>query len=144
MEEEMGTNGLGALLLIEDEYRLRTLVAQVLQGEGYRVIEAADGPEGVDRFVDSGPFDLLLVDLNLPGFSGVEVCRRILLREPGQRIMICSAAIVPESERELLDLGIDHFLTKPYRAEDLLAHIASEIGSPGAASVPLSLRTRHA
>ena len=140
----MGTNGLGALLLVEDEYRLRTLVAQVLQGEGYRVVEAADGPEGVERFADAGPFDLLLVDLNLPGFSGVEVCRRVLTRHPGQRIMICSAAIVPESERDLHALGIDHFLTKPYRAEDLLAHIASEIGSSDARPCRLPLRARHA
>jgi len=127
----MRTNGLGALLLVEDEYRLRSLVAQVLRGEGYDVVEAADGPEGVDRFDDSGPFDLALVDLNLPEFSGVEVCRRIRARNPSQPIMICSAAILDDHQRDLNALGINHFLTKPYRAEDLLTHIAWELGSPG-------------
>lgn len=126
-EAMMRTNGLGALLLVEDEYRLRSLVAQVLQSEGYEVVEAADGPEGVARFADSGPFDLALVDLNLPGFSGVEVCRQIRARDPEQRIMICSAAILDEHERDLAQLGIDHFLTKPYRAEELLTHIAWEL-----------------
>lgn len=125
----MRTNGLGALLLVEDEFRLRSLVAQVLRGEGYEVVEAADGPEGVDRFVDSGPFQLALVDLNLPVFSGVEVCRQIRARQPEQRIMICSAAILDDHERDLAELGIDHFLTKPYRAEDLLNHIAWELAS---------------
>ena len=73
----MAMNPLGTLLLVEDEDRLRGLVAQFLRGEGFRVVEAADGPQGVERFRDSGPFDLALVDLNLPIFSGVEVCRRI-------------------------------------------------------------------
>lgn len=77
----MGANGPCTLLLVEDESRLRNLVAQVLKCEGYGVVEAADGREGVDRFHDSGPFDLLLVDLNLPVFSGVEVCRQV----PGPR-----------------------------------------------------------
>jgi two-component system response regulator RegX3 len=137
----MVANGQGTLLLVEDEYRLRTLVVQVLRGEGYDVVEAADGPEGVDRYADSGPFDLLLVDLNLPVFSGVEVCRRVRARVPDQRIMICSAAILADHERDLAELGIDHFLTKPYRAEDLLSHIARELDTrargPGTRSLKL-------
>jgi DNA-binding response OmpR family regulator len=132
----MGTQRVGRLLLVEDEYRLRTLVAQVLKGEGYAVVEAGDGPEGVERHRDCGPFDLALVDLNLPHFSGVEVCRRIRAREPGQRIMICSAAILADHEQDLATLGIDHFLTKPYRAEDLLAHIDLELGPPSKPSAP--------
>src|SRR5206468_3108830 len=59
----MGKHRLGRLLLVEDEHRLRALVAQVLEGEGYAVVEAVDGPEGVERHRDSGPFDLALVDL---------------------------------------------------------------------------------
>lgn len=118
----------GCLLLVEDEQLLRNLVAQFLRGEGFHVIEAADGPEGVARFHDSGPFDLALVDLNLPVFSGVEVCRRIRRTEPGQPIMICSAAIMADHEKALIDLGIEHFLTKPYHPEALLAHIEHELG----------------
>lgn len=123
----MSVNGLCTLLLIEDEARLRGLVAQVLRSEGYEVVEAADGLEGVERFQDSGPFDLLLVDLNLPYLTGVEVCQRVRERQPDQRIMICSAAIMDDHERELTRLGVHHYLTKPYRAEDLLSHIADEL-----------------
>jgi DNA-binding response OmpR family regulator len=139
----MGANGLCTLLLVEDESRLRNLVAQVLRCEGYEVVEAADGREGVERFIDSGPFDLLLVDLNLPVFSGVEVCRRVRARNPDQRIMICSAAIVGDHERDLSLLGIGHFLTKPYRAEDLLAHIAYELTPQGreAVAAPFKMRS---
>jgi DNA-binding response OmpR family regulator len=118
----------GSLLLVEDEEVLRGLVAQFLRGVGFWLVEAGDGPEGVTRFLDSGPFDLALVDLNLPGFTGVEVCRRIRGARPDQPIIICSAAILPEHEAALLDLGIAHFLTKPYHPEALVAHITDELG----------------
>jgi DNA-binding response OmpR family regulator len=115
------------LLVVEDEAVLRRLVAQFLRNEGYKVVEAEDGGDGVRRHLEEGPFDLLLVDLNLPVFSGVEVCRRVKSRCPAQKVMICSAAIVPEHEEALVAMGVDHFLTKPYHPEDLLAHIRREI-----------------
>ena len=123
----------GSLLIVEDEHRLRELVAQFLRSEKFFVVEAADGLEGVERFNDSGPFDLVLVDLNLPVFSGVEVCRRIKRQNPSQRLMICSAAVLPNHEAALSTLGVSHFLSKPYHPDDLIAHIAIEIG-PSAAS----------
>jgi DNA-binding response OmpR family regulator len=132
----------GKLLLVEDEHRLRGLVAQFLRGEGYQVVEAGDGQEGVDRFGGSGPFDLVLVDLNLPVFSGVEVCRRIKRTTPDQRVMVCSAAILGDHQCALSAMGVDHYLTKPYHPEDLIAHITQEIGrfglssSPGPAALP--------
>ena len=119
----------GSLLLVEDEHNLRRLVAQFLRGSGFRVVEAGDGQEGVDRFADSGPFDLALVDLNLPVFSGVEVCRRVRHVRPDQPIIICSAAVVPEHENALVAFGVDHFLTKPYHPDALLAHIKDELAS---------------
>jgi DNA-binding response OmpR family regulator len=135
-EETMETNPQGTLLLVEDEDRLRDLVAQFLRCEGFRVVEAADGPQGVERFRDSGPFDLVLADLNLPVFSGVEVCRRIKRCKPEQRVMICSAAILGDHQNALKALGIDHFLTKPYHPEDLITHIHQEIGSRPIAAPP--------
>ena len=115
---------LGTLLLVEDEHVLRGLIAQFLRGRGYEVVEAADGPQGAAAYASSGPFDLAILDLNLPGFSGVEVCRRIRDARPGQPVMICSAAIMRDAEESLLAMGVDHFLTKPYHPEVLLAHIA--------------------
>jgi len=111
------------LILVEDEAVLRTLVAQFLRRAGFDVVEAQDGPDGVARFAADGPFDLALLDLNLPGFSGVEVCRRILRDRPDQEVLICSAAVTPEYEQALRALGVDHFLTKPYHPESLLAHV---------------------
>lgn len=121
----------GYLLLVEDEERLRGLVSQFLQGEGYAVEEAADGPEGVERYLQRGPFDLVLVDLNLPGFSGVEVCRRVKAIRQEQRLMVCSAAVLHDHEQELAGLGVDHFLSKPYHPLELLDHVAREVARSG-------------
>jgi len=118
----------GSILLVEDERLLRGLVSQFLRGAGFRVVEAADGAEGVERFGDSGPFDLGLIDLNLPIYSGVEVCRRIRGRRPDQPIIICSAYIA-DSEPDLLAIGVDRFLTKPYHPEDLLATIDATLSA---------------
>jgi DNA-binding response OmpR family regulator len=126
----MTANRLGKLLLVEDEHRLRGLVAQFLRTEGFQVVEAGDGLEGVQRFADSGPFDLVLLDLNLPALSGVEVCRRIKFDRPDQPILICSAAILDDHECALGALGVDQYLSKPYCPESLIAHIARELGLP--------------
>lgn len=115
------------LLLVEDEAVLRGLVAQFLRSAGFEVFEACDGPDGVDRFDCDGPFDLALVDLNLPGFSGVEVCRRLRLASPDQKILVCSAAVTSESEQSLRAIGVQNFLTKPYHPEALLSHIRREV-----------------
>ena len=124
----------GTLLLVEDEAVLRGLVSQFLKTEGYDVAEAEDGAEGVRLYHECGPFDLLLVDLNLPVYSGVEVCRRVKQRCPSQKVMICSAAIVREHEEARHRLGGDHFLTKPYHPDELLVRIRREID--GRASRP--------
>ncbi|HEU5116653.1 MAG TPA: response regulator, partial [Isosphaeraceae bacterium] len=72
--------------------------------------------------------------LNLPGFSGVEVCRRLRQRRPDQKILICSATVTAEYETALRGIGVDHFLTKPYHPEALLSHIRREL-SPSFSTV---------
>jgi DNA-binding response OmpR family regulator len=122
---------LGKLLLVEDEHTLRGLVAHFLRIARYDVVEAADGQEGVDRFMELGPFDLALVDLNLPILCGVEVCRRIRAVTPDQPILVCSAAILAESEVALRQLGISRFLTKPYLPDALLRQIRDAMSFAG-------------
>ncbi len=121
----------GTLLVVEDEAVLRSLVSHFLRHEGYDVSEAEDGGEGVRRFREEGPFDLILLDLNLPVFSGVEVSRQVKEERPDQKIMILSAVIVREHEEALRKIGVNHFLTKPYHPENLLAHIRLELNRNG-------------
>lgn len=123
----MDGKGRGRLLLVEDETVLRRLIAEFLRGEGYEVLEAADGPEGATVYSTQGPFDVVLLDLNLPFLSGVDVCRRIKALRPIQPVLICSAAILDWHITELRGLRVEQFLTKPYHPLDLLDRIAEEM-----------------
>ena len=125
----MGTNRAGKLLLVEDEHVLRGLIAQFLRAEGYEIVEAADGAEGVGFFSSQGPFDLILLDLNLPILSGVEVCRRVKAMQPSQPVIICSAAILDFHVCALRALQVDQFLSKPYHPVELLNRIARELSA---------------
>ncbi len=117
----------GRLLLVEDESRLRNLIARFLHIEGYEVLEAEDGRQGVDRFREAGPFDLVIVDLDLPKLTGVEVCRQIKGTAPAQSILVCSAAILDPHFAALDELEIDRILTKPYLPARLLSEVCSAV-----------------
>jgi DNA-binding response OmpR family regulator len=123
----------GKLLLVEDEHLLRGLIAQFLRGEGFEVIEAADGSQGVGFFGSMKPFEVVLLDLNLPLLPGVEVCRRIKSEQPSQPVIICSAAIVEPNMTRLREMNVEQFLTKPYHPRDLLDRIDFEISHAHAA-----------
>jgi DNA-binding response OmpR family regulator len=123
----MGAQRQGRILLVEDESLLRRLIAQFLRGEGFEIVEAGDGREGVERFVGGNPFDLVLLDLNLPILPGVEVCRRIKLQRPEQPVIICSAAILDGHIAALAAMGVDQFLSKPYHPAELLSRITIEL-----------------
>jgi DNA-binding response OmpR family regulator len=126
-EAPMNGTRAGKLLLVEDEHLLRGLIAQFLSSQGYEVVAAADGQEAVQCFLSLGPFDLVLLDLNLPVLSGVDVCRRIKAEQPFQPVIICSAAILDDHCEALLALEVDQFLTKPYHPLELLRRITCEL-----------------
>jgi DNA-binding response OmpR family regulator len=142
----------GKLLLVEDEHVLRGLIAQFLGGEGFEVVEAADGSQAVELFSCSRPFDVVLLDLNLPRICGVEVCRRIKHLEARQPVIICSAAILDSDIAVLQELNVEQFLSKPYHPMELLVRIAHELTRPRRdgsleavsthSAAPASLRTR--
>ncbi len=127
----MGARIHGRVLLVEDEAVLRGLIAQFLRGEGFETVEAGDGREGVDRYASLGPFDVVLLDLNLPVFSGVEVCRKIRHERPDQPVIICSAAILDSHVAALSVLHVDQFLSKPYHPAELLSRIKLELHRAG-------------
>ena len=118
-----------SIFLVEDEDRLRRLVHQFLTDEGFEVAEAADGGEAIALYRAGGPYDVVLLDLNLPVCSGVEVCRQIKRIDPAQRVVICSAAVVEAHEKELVALGVTRFLTKPYHPDELIHQIQEEIAA---------------
>lgn len=110
------------LLLIEDETELRTQVRAGLQAAGYAVDFAEDGKEGW-YLGSEHPFDLAVVDLGLPGISGIEVIRRWRGSGITFPILILTAQGRWQDKVEGLDAGADDYLVKPFHFEELLARI---------------------
>jgi DNA-binding response OmpR family regulator len=116
--------------LVEDEHVLRGLVLQFLTLEGYQVEAAADGQEAIDAYARLGPFDLIMMDLNLPHVPGVEACRQIRLMNPRQPILVCSAAILESHTEALQALGIHDTLGKPYHPAELATRLRILMAGP--------------
>jgi two-component system OmpR family response regulator len=81
---------MGRVLVVEDDERLARLVARTLQGAGLAVVCATTGPDGLSAGL-AGDFDLVVLDLMLPGMPGSEVLRQLLDQHPEQRVLILSA-----------------------------------------------------
>jgi two-component system response regulator RegX3 len=110
------------VLVVEDEAAIADAIEYALRAEGYEVETAADGARGLEQ-AQSLDFDLLLLDLMLPGLSGVEICRR--LRAEGATVpIVMLTAKDSEFERVLgLELGADDYVTKPFSMPELVARI---------------------
>jgi DNA-binding response OmpR family regulator len=110
------------ILIIEDELPMRTALQDVLHGEGYRVLTAADGQSGLERVLAEKP-DLVLLDLMMPRLDGYEVCaelRRLCIPVP---ILMLTAKGQIEDRVLGLDVGADDYLVKPFSTEELLARV---------------------
>ncbi|AIQ16088.1 PhoB family transcriptional regulator [Paenibacillus sp. FSL H7-0357] len=94
-----------------------------LSYEGYETTIASDGPDGVDKAL-SESFDFILLDLNLPGINGIEVCKRIRAAKQTPIIMITARDTVSDRVRGL-DTGADDYVPKPFAIEELLARMRS-------------------
>lgn len=109
------------ILLVEDEESYRDPLTYQLTREGFDVVATASGPEGLEAF-DRGGVDLVLLDVMLPGMSGVEVCRELRARSAVPVIML--TAKDTEVDKVVgLEIGADDYVTKPYSFRELLARI---------------------
>jgi len=110
------------LLLVEDEPALREGLVDLLRGDGHEVVGAADGPSGLAAGLE-GPFDVVILDLALPGMDGLEVLRR--LRAAGRTIAVLVLTARGSVEEKVTGLGegADDYLTKPFAAKELLARV---------------------
>ena len=113
------------LLLIEDDARLASMVAQYLRENGFEVQHAGDGASGL-AMVQTQAFDLLILDLMLPDIDGLEVCRRIraLPGETGRLAVLMLTAKGDPMDRIIgLELGADDYVPKPFEPRELLARV---------------------
>ena len=110
------------ILVGEDERLLCDGIAEDLELEKYTVDRCYDGADAHERlFVE--PYDLVILDLNLPGMDGLELLRRIRSEQPELRVLILSARAQLSDKVAGLDLGADDYLTKPFALEELEARV---------------------
>ncbi len=122
------------ILIVEDENKIARFVELELSHEGYSVEIASDGREGLNKALSWQP-DLIVLDLMLPGLSGIEVCRRV--RQESQVPIIMLTAKDDVSDKVMgLDMGADDYMTKPFAIEELLARIRSMLKRQRQAAEP--------
>jgi DNA-binding response OmpR family regulator len=112
----------GTVLVVEDEEMLLEYVEEVLMEEGYAVLTARDGEEGVRTFAEHHlRIDAVLTDLGLPKLSGDRLIGALLGIDPGARIVVASGSLEPDLKHLLREAGARDFLQKPFRPHELLA-----------------------
>ncbi len=110
------------ILVIEDETELRELLGRALKKEGFAVDLCADGTEGL-YYATEYPIDLAIIDLGLPGLSGMEIVRKARAAERDFPILILTARADWQDKVEALELGADDYVTKPFRLEEVIARV---------------------
>ncbi len=114
-----------SLLFIEDDAAIRTALRLALEDEGYLVVEAKDGAEGIKKFLEMTP-DLILLDLRLPDISGFEVCRQLRHFSIVPIIMVTAQTDTHDLVAGL-EAGADDYVTKPVVAKELAARIRAAL-----------------
>ena len=126
-----GPHGVAAVkvLLVDDEDRLRKVMRDLLERDGYAVSEARDGVQALDQIDRVGP-DIIVLDLNLPGLDGYGVLSHLRSRPATASIpvIVLTAKGDEDNEVRVFELGADDFLTKPFRARALSARLEAVLG----------------
>jgi DNA-binding response OmpR family regulator len=113
------------ILLVDDEESIQTLLAYPLRRDGYDVVVAHDGREGLDRFA-ADRFDLVVLDVMMPRIDGIEVCRR--LRSRSQVPIIMLTARDDEVDKVLgLEIGADDYITKPFSVREFRSRVKAAL-----------------
>jgi DNA-binding response OmpR family regulator len=112
----------GAVLVVEDEQKVAAALREGLESEGYTVAVAPTGEDAFFR-ISTGKFDVVLLDLALPGRDGLEILKALRQREPDTRVLIVTARDTLEDRVKGLDSGADDYLVKPFAFAELVARI---------------------
>ena len=110
------------ILIVDDESRMRKLVKDFLQREGFEVIEAGDGLEALDRFYEDKNIALIILDVMMPKMDGWQTCREIR-KESKVPIIMLTARSDERDELQGFELGVDEYISKPFSPKILVARV---------------------
>jgi two-component system, OmpR family, KDP operon response regulator KdpE len=111
-----------SVLVVDDEASLRKTLRTSLTASGFAVQEARNGEEAL-AIIQSQPFDLVLLDINMPGVGGIEACRRIREAAPHSGILMITVRDFDEDKVRGLEAGADDYITKPFKLRELTARL---------------------
>lgn len=114
------------ILIIEDDTDINNLLARIMGRQGHEAVQAFSGTEGKLR-LEMGQYDLMLLDLMLPGMMGEELIREIRRTDPDLPIIVLSAKSALEDRVSVLELGADDYLVKPFAVEEVAARVAGAL-----------------
>jgi two-component system, OmpR family, KDP operon response regulator KdpE len=116
----------GTVLIVDDERSIRLSLRTILSGLGFVIVEAARGAEALS-LVRTAQFDVVLLDINMPGMGGIEVCRSIRRSFPRLPIVMLTVQGSEDRKVEALDAGADDYITKPFQLRELLARLRAVV-----------------
>lgn len=114
------------ILVVEDEEKIARLLELELEFEGYKVTKVMDGLEAFETYKNS-KWDLILLDVMLPGISGIELLRRIRLNDKNTPVLLLTAKGSVEDKVSGLDYGANDYITKPFQIEEVLARVRAAL-----------------
>jgi two-component system KDP operon response regulator KdpE len=115
----------GRILVVDDESLIRRVMRAILIREGFDVDDAKSGDEALDR-LRSGKYDLVLLDIDMPGMTGFETCRAIRAVSD-MAIFMLTGRSAEKDKVEALNAGADEYITKPFSTPELLAHVRAAL-----------------
>lgn len=140
------------ILVVEDEDRIASFVSKGLKAEGFTPTVVADGVSGLD-YALTGPFDLMILDIGLPGLDGFTILERVQAERPELPVIVLTARDSVTDTVQALEGGAADYMSKPFRFAELLARVRLRLRSPAqvapddelvAGDVRLDLRRRRA
>jgi two-component system KDP operon response regulator KdpE len=124
----------GKVLIVDDESSIRRAMHNTLQGMGFTVDDASSGEAAMD-FVRQAQYDVVLLDINMPGIGGIRACREIRRSLPRLGILMLTVRDSEEDKVAALDAGADDYITKPFHIRELAARIRAAIRRSSASQV---------
>ena len=116
----------GRILIVDDEVSIRRAVHNTLQGMGFQVEEASSGEAALHLVLDA-QFDVVLLDINMPGMGGIKACREMRGSLPRLGILMLTVRDSEEDKVAALDAGADDYITKPFNIRELAARIRAAV-----------------
>jgi len=112
------------VLVVDDSQGICQTMYMILRRKGFEVECAFDGPSALDK-VKQRMYDVVLLDIRLPGMDGIEVFKHMKEIRPSARVMLMTAYALPEKVDKAVELGVEHVFYKPLDMDELIGHIGS-------------------